>query len=162
MRYKLDNINKEYNSLNKAVAKLNGPYRPVDWMSHSTWFDGIGRDQSKVIFAIRRLTDSKFIGYVQATNIHALFQCADLGILIGDEADRGHGVGQEALRLMRDFCWRDLNLSRLGLFVFTQNLRAINAYRKIGFEREGTLRRAWFVDGEFIDVDIMAAMKEGR
>lgn len=144
----------------KQLSKLNNAFRPIDLMNHQTYFEGIGRDQSKVMFAIRRAAGAKFVGYVQVTNIHPVFRSADLGIMIGEDEDRGNGYGQEALSLMRDFCWNDLNLSRLTLFVFANNSCAIHVYGKVGFEREGTLRKAWFIDGEYIDIDIMAIVRD--
>jgi len=44
------------------------------------------------------------------------------------------------------------------LTVFADNARAIHTYAKCGFIKEGLLRRAVFVDGEYKDVVVMSAI----
>jgi RimJ/RimL family protein N-acetyltransferase len=51
-----------------------------------------------------------------------------------------------------------LNLNRIFLRVFTDNLRAIRSYEKVGFVNEGILRQAQFDDGKYIDARIMSVL----
>ncbi len=141
-----------------GIAHMNGPFRPTDWPSHNDWFLGLSHDAAKVVFAIRMKEDGRLIGYVQLSGIHPVFRSADLGIVIGEEEDRSKGYGQEALRQMLDFAWTDLNLNRIGLFVFGRNERAITAYQRVGFELEGVLRRAAYVDGAYVDITVMGVL----
>jgi hypothetical protein len=46
------------------LAHLNGPYRPVDLMSHNASFANLENDQSKVVFAIRSQDSRRFLGYI--------------------------------------------------------------------------------------------------
>jgi len=141
------------------LAHWNGPYRPVDWVSHSNWFANIGKEQTKAVLAIRRVADSRLVGYIQFANIHPVFRSAEIGIAIGAEIDRGHGYGQEALKLATRFAWNDLNLHRLALLIFGPNERAVKAYAKAGFRHEGLLRQAAFVDGRFVDITVMGLLR---
>jgi RimJ/RimL family protein N-acetyltransferase len=75
------------------------------------------------------------------------------------EANRGQGYGKEATALALAYCWNRLNLNRVQLVVFGHNARAARVYAAAGFEREGLLRRAAFVDGEWIDLVIMAVLR---
>ena len=52
---------------------------------------------------------------------------------IGDPAHRGQGYGSEALRLLIDFAFSELNLRRVQFTVFSYNASAIHAYEKLGF-----------------------------
>jgi RimJ/RimL family protein N-acetyltransferase len=144
------------------IARLNEAYRPTDWASHQEWWSNIGKDQTKVIFAIRAEDAGAIIGYVQILNVSPVHRSATLGIRIGDEANRGKGHGSEAIRLALAYCWNDLNLSRLMLNVFESNQRAIKLYESLGFVREGLLRRAVFIDGKWIDVVLMAIHHPSR
>jgi RimJ/RimL family protein N-acetyltransferase len=149
-----------FNWLNTlGLAYLNGSYRPTDQMKFEGWFSSIGNDPSKVIFSIRRHADMRLLGYLQIVNIHPVIHAAEVGILIGDDTERGKGHGQEALRMALGFCWRDLNLQRLSLFVFGENERAIHVYRKVGFKHEGTMRRGGYVGGRLVDVTVMGALR---
>jgi RimJ/RimL family protein N-acetyltransferase len=87
---------------------------------------------------------------------------ADIGIRIGEEKYRGLGYGKEALAIGLNYCWHHLNLERVGLVVFRNNARAINAYEAAGFRKEGVLKRLLFVDGKWIDVVVMAAFRPAR
>jgi RimJ/RimL family protein N-acetyltransferase len=87
---------------------------------------------------------------------------AMMGLRIGDAADRGQGYGRDALELAVNFCWNHLNLSRIGLVVFSVNERAIKLYKAFGFQEEGLLKRSVFIDGRYIDVVLMGLMHPSR
>jgi RimJ/RimL family protein N-acetyltransferase len=142
-----------------AAARLDFAYRPVDMMAHRQWWNSIGKDPSKVVFAIRTIDVPAIIGYVQITGINPTHRCAEIGIRIGAEPNRGHGFGKEALRLAVGFCWDHLNLKRVQLIVFKHNQRAISAYKAAGFKKEGVLRKAAFIGGEWVDLVPMAVLR---
>ena len=137
----------------------NGPYRPTDQASFDRWFGGIGQDPTRVVFAIRHRRDLRLMGYVQLINIMPAPRTAELGILIGAPSDRGQGYGQEAVRMAVQFGWRDLNLQRISLLVIGENPGAVRVYLKTGFEVEGVLRRASYVNGAFRDITIMGLLR---
>ena len=144
------------------VARLNDTWRPVDWGAHQEWWANIGKDRTKVIFAIRAEDAGVIIGYVQVVDINPVHRSAVLGIRIGEEVNRGKGYGTEAIALMLAYCWDHLNLSRLALTVFATNPRAVELYERLGFAREGLLRRAVFIDGKWTDVVLMAIHHSSR
>lgn len=140
-------------------ARLDSSYRPIDWASHKAWFETIGKDFSKVLFAVRRIGDDNIVGYVSIANINSIHRSAEMGVRIGEEKDRGQGLGCEAIRLGLDFCWKQLNLHRISLSVFKHNQRAIRTYAKAGFKKEGVLRSAAYIDGSWVDVVVMAILR---
>lgn len=136
-------------------ASLDLPYRPTDWMTYNSWLADFAKNPSQVIFAIRRIVEPRIIGFLGFTKIHPVYRSADIGMRIGYEADRGKGYGKDALNLALKYAWNHLNLNRVQLSVFESNRRAIRAYSAAGFQREGKLRRAAFIDGEWMDVILM-------
>jgi putative acetyltransferase len=48
----------------------------------------------------------------------------------------------------------------LALTVFVDNEAGVRLYKKFGFEIEGTMRQDVFRDGRFVDVYLMARIKE--
>jgi len=145
-----------------ASARLDFAYRPVDMMAHQQWWSGLGKDQTRVVFALRKTSDPIIIGFVQIGAINAVHRSAELGIRIGEEKNRGQGYGKEALRLAVDFCWNHLNLNRVQLVVFKHNSRAIGAYSAAGFRKEGRLKKAAFIDGEWVDLILMAMCRPAK
>lgn len=144
------------------AAALNEAYRPAVWKTQEELWFSVGKDPSRVFFAIRKLSTQPIIGYVQVLNIDAVHRSAMLGLRIGDETERGKGHGRDALALAVSFCWNHLNLSRIGLTVFATNERAIALYTSFGFEREGLLRRAVFIAGKWTDVIVMSLLHPSR
>lgn len=94
--------------------------------------------------------------------IRLVHRSAVLGILIGKPEHRGKGLGGEAMKLAIDYCRKHLNLTRIMLSAHNSNLSAVGLNEKLGFETEGFLRRAQFIDGEWIDLRLMAIMQEAR
>jgi RimJ/RimL family protein N-acetyltransferase len=112
-----------------------------------------------VLFAIRKRSDLRLLGHVHIGNIQTAMRSADIGLAIGLPADRGQGYGPEALRLAVQFCWRELNLQRVALTVLASNPWAQHVYEKAGFQVEGRLRRATYVDGRYHDVIVMGLLR---
>jgi len=142
-----------------SAAGLDFAYRPVDMMAHQQWWDSLGKDQTRVVFAIRKTMEMPIIRYIQINGINSVHRSAEMGIRIGEEKNRGQGYGKDALRLATEFCWNHLNLNRVQLIVFKHNLRAISAYKAVGFRKEGVLRKAAFISGNWVDLVVMAALR---
>jgi RimJ/RimL family protein N-acetyltransferase len=145
-----------------AAARLNLGYRPIDFLAHKEWCESFGKDLTRVNFAVRKLGDTPIVGLVEIMNISPVHRSAEIGIRIGDEANRGRGYGKEALGLALDFCWNHLNLNRAQLVVLRHNARAMRAYKAVGFRREGLLRKAVFVDGAWADLMVMAVLRPAQ
>ncbi len=142
-----------------AAARLDFAYRPVDVVAHQQWWDSLSKDQTRVVFAIRKATEPSIIGYIQINGINGVHRSAEIGIRIGEEKNRGQGYGKEALQLAVEFCWNHLNLNRVQLIVFKHNVRAISAYKAVGFRKEGVLRKAAFIGGGWVDLVVMGALR---
>ena len=81
----------------------------------------------------------------------------ELAIMIGTPY-RGRGYGTEAMGILCDFCFREMNLHRLKVTVFAFNEAALRCYETNGFVREGLLRRELWRDGAWRDVVILAKL----
>jgi RimJ/RimL family protein N-acetyltransferase len=139
---------------------LNAPYRPVFEANHREWFENIRHRADVVVFGIRRVDPPSLIGVCQLHSIHAIHRTAELQIRIGEPSARGRGYGTEAVRRLVEFGFKDLDLQRIALHVFADNLAGIRVYEKSGFVREGLLRRGAYIDGTYKDVVIMAVLKD--
>ena len=144
------------------AARTDYAWRPVDTLSHQKWYLSLGTEASQVWFSIRRRGQpgvAGMIGFVVLRHISQVHRAAELGVRIGSEADRGQGLGTEAARLAVEYCWNSLNLERLQVAVLGGNERSLRLYRSLGFEREGVLRRALYIDGAWHDNVIMGLLR---
>jgi RimJ/RimL family protein N-acetyltransferase len=138
----------------------NAPYKPVSEAQHHAWFDTIQQRSDVAIFGIRLLDTQKLIGACQLHSINAVHRSAALQIRLGEVAERGHGYGTDAVHLLLRFAFKDLNLWRVSLQVFSHNAAALRVYEKVGFVREGLLRQAAYIDGSYVDVVVMGILRE--
>jgi RimJ/RimL family protein N-acetyltransferase len=116
-------------------------------------------DPNKVEFHLRTLQDDRLIGFVALHSIEWNNGAAMLAIGIGESAYRGKGYGSDALRLILRYAFHELNLHRVGLDVISNNTRAIRAYERAGFQREGTMRDAVLRDGSRHDRILMGILR---
>lgn len=84
---------------------------------------------------------------------------AEVAIMIGPDW-RGRGYGKEAMALLCDFCFQEMNLHKLKVSVFAFNEAAIRCYAANGFQEEGRLRREIFRSGAYHDVVLMGRINE--
>ena len=141
------------------IVSASASYRPISEAKFNQWLAGAASDPSRVLFAIREKGDLRLLGHVHISNIQPTCRSADIGLGIGLGSDRGQGYGGEALTLAVSYCWRELNLQRVGLTVLSHNPRAMRLYERLGFQVEGRLRRATHVDGQFHDVIVMSILR---
>ena len=106
---------------------------------------------STYVFAIRALYSDELVGVIDLDSILWTHRVAWLGIGIGDAANRGRGYGREAMRLVLHFAFRELNLHRVQLTVFSYNTGAIRLYESLGFVHEGTQRESLQREGRRYD-----------
>ncbi|MCL1906121.1 MAG: GNAT family N-acetyltransferase [Clostridiales bacterium] len=83
---------------------------------------------------------------------------ADLGMMVHKDY-QGQGVGKKLIETLLDMADNWLMLVRVELGVYTDNERAINMYKKYGFEPEGIKRKDAVRSGQYVDVLMMARIK---
>jgi RimJ/RimL family protein N-acetyltransferase len=72
---------------------------------------------------------------------------------------RGHGIGPEAMSAVIEHLFTATPAHRLELEVYSINPRAIAAYERLGFIREGVKRDALLWKGDFADAVQMSVLK---
>jgi len=146
----------------RDLVLLSSAFRPVDEAGHRAWFESIRRRPDVVIFGIRAVEDGQLIGSCQLLGVSSTHRKAELQIRIGEAAARGRGYGSEAVELLLDFAFNDLNLHRVELTVIAGNEPAIKTYLAAGFVQEGAQREAAFIDGRYVDLILMAILRDER
>lgn len=144
----------------KELVRYNAIYKPIHEITHNEWFKKISNNQNGIIFGIKLTNDNCLIGSCQLFDLHPVFRTAELQIRIGDKEYKSKGYGTIALNMLLDYGFKNLNLNRIFLQVFGDNIRAIKSYNKVGFVTEGTLRQAAFIEGEYKDIVFMGILKD--
>lgn len=64
------------------------------------------------------------------------------------------------VRKLLEIGFSQLGLHRIDLRVYEFNASATSCYEKVGFVREGLMRKVQKVDGEYWDAVVMSILKE--
>lgn len=102
------------------------------------------------------------IGSIFFRNIDLKNHSAEYGIFIGEDLARGKGYGSEAARLFIDFGFSQLDLHRIMLRVFADNIQAIHSYHNAGFQKEGVARDMVYQKGMYRDMVFMSIIAGER
>jgi RimJ/RimL family protein N-acetyltransferase len=115
-------------------------------------------DGDFIQFVIERL-DGTVIGKCGTSQTDWKNASVMVWIFIGKDENRGKGYGSEALSLLVDFIFREMNMNRVELGVFGFNERAVASYKKVGFVLEGVQRQELYRNGKYNDVYMMSILK---
>ena len=136
------------------------PARPKSADEFKSDYEKYGSEPNFFWFHIRTLEDDKLIGFINIHRIEWNNASGWLGMGIGDRNYWDRGYGGDALELILNYGFNELNLYRIGLTVFGYNVRARHVYEKAGFVEEGVQREALYRDGERHDVTFMGLLAD--
>nr|WP_279401558.1 GNAT family protein [Piscibacillus salipiscarius] len=122
-------------------------------------FEQITESNNSKIYIIEEVEGNKPIGVTSLINIDYVNRNAECNISLGDKNYWGKGLGQEAFRLLLNFAFKELNLHKVYLRVFSYNKGAIKLYQKLGFYEEGELKEHFYRDGSWHNVIFMGLFK---
>lgn len=134
----------------------------INFINYDALIQKVSADESRedqISFTIAENETKRPVGKCMLTEIDYSNKRCLCSLYIGDMESREMGYGTEAMQLLMKFVFEDLNLNRLGLWVFDFNKRAIKSYKKCGMKVEGIMREGVFRDGKYHDVYFMGILK---
>jgi RimJ/RimL family protein N-acetyltransferase len=168
------------------VLQFSNAYRPISDVQQDAWWKAVMSDPNVYWFGIETVAESidsrpqrskdenhptatvppvgtiesKLVGSCCLVEVDWIARQAELRIRIGDKAAWGKSLGREACGLLVEYGFQHLNLERIWLRVLARNTRALALYERIGFVREGQLRRAWRMGGVTDDLIVMGLLRD--
>ena len=135
----------------KAQAQLMARPRGSTLDQVKQWLVDFENDTQSIFLVIADLTDDQSVGFVQVKKIDTLNSRAELGIALSLE-HVGRGLGREAIVLLLPYLKENWNLRKVMLQVRSDNLHALAAYQKCGFQMCGVFKEHVFIAGAWHDV----------
>ncbi len=117
-------------------------------------------EKDEFFLSIRTLVENILIGFIGLFNLYRQQGDALVAIALGERKYWSNGYGTDAMHIMLQYGFMELNLRRMGLIVFDYNPRAIRSYEKAGFVPEGRVRGAMQRDGKRWDYLYMGILRE--
>lgn len=135
-------------------------YLPMSLADEEAWLNAQRpQDEKPLAIEIRKGKNWKLIGNCGVFGIDFVNRGGELGIIIGEKSEWDKGYGAEAMTLLLRHGFETLNLHRIFLRVYADNVRAVRSYEKAGFMLEGRLRDAVYKHGRYDDVLIMSVLR---
>lgn len=123
------------------------------------WLDKNSADPNQRLNGIYGITNDNsniFLGITRLMYIDFKSKNTEFGIYIGEKKFQGNGIGSKALNLTIRQAFDELGLFKIYLKVNSNNIKAINLYKKFGFITEGVLKEHYFEDNKFQDISYMS------
>ena len=115
------------------------------------------------LLLVETTKDGHVIGYVRYAMLpvpDADLPHPEIGFGIPEASAREEGYATEAVRLLVEYLFAGYPVERVAAFTDDQNRPAQRVMEKVGFRREGTLRRGMFRDGQWQDVTVYGMLRE--
>lgn len=142
------------------VTRTLSIYLPLNLQGEEAFIAKASSSEHDVVLCIMVKESDTFIGVTGLHQIDFKNRHATFGITIGETSEWGKGYGTEATVLMVQYAFETLNLNRVRLLVFENNLHGRRAYERVGFKQEGVLRQEHFHDGRYWDTITMALLRD--
>jgi len=109
-------------------------------------------NRNLLILAIIDKKRNVHIGNVAITSIDYINSNCDFSIVIGDKNAWGKGFGYLVAKLVIEHVFYALNIKRINIGTYENNIGMINLAKKLGAVEEGIRRNAAFKNGEYVNV----------
>jgi RimJ/RimL family protein N-acetyltransferase len=100
------------------------------------------------------------VGYIQLAHIDLEERRAEIGIVIGDPAVYGKGIGSTAVRILCDYAFTVKGLARVFAYTYGFNQRAQRMFLRAGFQPEGVLRQHEIHNGVRQDMHAFGMLRD--
>lgn len=134
-------------------------YTPKNLQNELEFIERTSKSDTEIVLGIALKERDKLIGSTGLHSIDWKNRHCEFGIVIGDKTEWGKGYGTETTRLMVNYAFETLGMHRVWLRVYEYNQRAIRAYERAGFVREGLLREDRYHNGRFFHTIVMGLLR---
>jgi len=141
--------------------EFTGEYQGLRQLSKSDFEKNFGvEDKHELKEFIIEKKDGTKIGFIAHFYVlHIAGKLLEIGYdLIPNE--RGKGYCSEAVNIMVDYLFMSRDIMRIQAATDMRNLASQKVLEKVGFKKEGTLRKCGFVRGEWRDDYLYSILRE--
>jgi len=136
-----------------------GEYNPLHQVSRTEAEKMFENPHEEKSFIIEKKDGSKigFIGHFYV--LHVAGKQLEIGYSLVP-SERGKGYCTEATQLMVDYLFLSKDTMRIQAQTDPRNVASHKVLEKVGFKNEGTLRKSFFLRGEWRDAYIYSILRE--
>ncbi len=129
-------------------------------LNEKKWIEDKIFDKTNVSCAICLKETNEFIGCVFLNSIDQLNRSGHCPTFIGAKEYWGKGYATDARILILKHAFYDKGLERIWAHVDLDNAGSLRMLEKCGYKKEGILRKAAYVNGEFKNFAVLSILRE--
>jgi RimJ/RimL family protein N-acetyltransferase len=122
---------------------------PLEYEKTCRWFEAIKEKTNRYDAVIE--VDGIPVGLIGLLSIDEKNRKAEYYIIIGSHEYKGKGIATAASKLILKYGFDQLGLNKIYLFTEIENITAQKLFEKIGFKKEGLLKKDLIHNGRKID-----------
>lgn len=111
------------------------------------------------VFKVLEESTGRVVGHISLGSLSQKNRSARITRVFLSPETRGKGYCYHMIRAVAYFGFRELNLHRISLGVYSNNKDALNCYLKAGFIIEGTMRDNTFFNNEWFSLVEMSMLE---
>jgi RimJ/RimL family protein N-acetyltransferase len=136
----------------QSVAQMKKKYEAIE--------KEVEESKKLFYFTIRGKDDSRLLGFVRLEWIEWTHGTGNLRLAIGDPAERNKGYGTDAMALIMNIAFNELNLYRLSAILGEDNPDALRFFQRHGFIEEVRRLKAILRDGKTWDLIHLGILRD--
>ena len=117
-----------------------------------------GSSQDRYWFSVTS-EDDRLVAVVGLEKVSFINRDAVVPMFV-EKAFRRRGIGVRCLSLVMDVAFRQLGLQRLTSYLREDNDASRSLTERVGFQREGCMRQAWFSGGQHLDMLVVGVLRQ--
>jgi len=121
------------------------------------WYTQYFARAENKLFAV--YADKILIGYGTWEHIDTTHRSCEIGIVIGAPHYWNKGLGAKTVTYLTTLAFTVYHLHRVYAIIQGGNIASRRCFEKVGFQHEGRLREARYVNGAFIDLHYYAVLE---
>lgn len=148
---------------NEAIWEVSNTQTPYSKFLIRQYLENAHQDiyeAKQLRLAICKNDSSDTIGLIDLFDFDPKNKRAGVGIIIQDENDRHSGYGSEALGLLIQFTFEQLQLHQLYANISTENSASLSLFTTFGFEKIGVKKDWNFTRNRFHDEALFQLIKK--
>ena len=139
----------------ETIQYVESRFFPNSMESLQEYVKKVLGNKDNIFLAIVLKEKHKHIGNIKMGPINWVHRLADIGVILGEKDSWGKGYASEAISLLAEYAFKNLNLHKLTAGCYEPNQGSLKTFRKAGFEIEGKRKKHAFFNGEYVDVILL-------
>ncbi len=134
-------------------------YNPMGFLTPEQAKAEIGRGDDRVMMVERH--DGALIGtiFIQPDHVRLWDKSVDMSFFLGEEFS-AQGYMREAVNAVLGYIFGEKGMECVTVRAFAENTSSVKLIEKLGFKREGYLRKCVMVEGVLYDDILFSMLKE--